>query len=166
MKEKVLWDIITWLVLGKQNMQAKQVYCLLVSIMLVFGLLHASICLIFIYLFVITGPINLFLKKVHSDPHLSSNSPGSGSWVYLCWVCAAGHVLLASQNPNPNIIYSVANYRPYLISHIFANRLFSRFQFISLLYIKWKALTYSTNILVTVANLRFHSGQTSEICKS
>ena len=55
----------------------------------------------------------------------------------------AGYVLLASQSPNPIIIYSVADYRPYVISRFFANSLFSRFQFISLLYTKWKALYFS-----------------------
>ena len=32
----------------------------------------------------------------------------------------AGYVPLASQNPHPIIVYSVANYRPHL-SHIWAN---------------------------------------------
>ena len=34
----------------------------------------------------------------------------------------AGYVPLASQNPSPIIVYSVANYRPYL-SHFWANGL-------------------------------------------
>ena len=37
---------------------------------------------------------------------------GGGTWVKFCWVCAT--------DPNPIIVYSVANYRPHL-SHFQAN---------------------------------------------
>ena len=36
--------------------------------------------------------------------------PGSG----VLWLIFAGYVPLASQNPSPIIVYSVANYRPHL----------------------------------------------------
>ena len=44
------------------------------------------------------------------------NRPGGG----VLGSGFAGHVLLASQNPHPIIVYSVANYRPHL-SHFWAN---------------------------------------------
>ena len=44
--------------------------------------------------------------------------PGGGGG--STWVRFAGYVPLASQNPNPIIVYSVANYRPHL-SHFWAN---------------------------------------------
>ena len=56
-----------------------------------------------------------FAKSVNG-----SNFPGGG----LLGSIYAGYVPLASQNPYPIIVYSVANYRPHL-SHFWANVIFA-----------------------------------------
>ena len=44
-----------------------------------------------------------------------SGTPGrGGTWVNFCWVCVAG--LWASESPYPIIVYSVAYYRPTLVT--------------------------------------------------
>ena len=48
---------------------------------------------------------------------LPKHPPGGGG---ATWVRFAGYVPLASQNPHPILVYSVANYRPHL-SHFWAN---------------------------------------------
>ena len=52
---------------------------------------------------------------VDKDPE---RGPGGGGVLGLSF---AAHVLLASKSPYPIIVYSVANYRPYHLSHPWAN---------------------------------------------
>ena len=59
-------------------------------------------------------------------------SPGGGGGALR--LIFAGYVLLASHNAYPFIVYSVANYRPYL-SHFWANMSFSRSQLSHFLFI-------------------------------
>ena len=49
-------------------------------------------------------------------------------------VVFAGYVPLASKSPYPNVVYSVANYRPHL-SHFWANMQFSRSQLSHFLFL-------------------------------
>ena len=46
--------------------------------------------------------------------------PGRGGGGVGIWVVLSGYVSRTSQSPYPIIVYSVANYRPYL-SHVWAN---------------------------------------------
>ena len=50
----------------------------------------------------------------------SNELPGAGEGGGVLGSGFAGYVPLASQNPHPIIVYSVANYRPHL-SHFWAN---------------------------------------------
>ena len=65
----------------------------------------------------------LALEKTCRCPCFSPGGGGGGALRLIF----AGYVLLASHNAYPFIVYSVANYRPYL-SHFWANMSFSRSQ--------------------------------------
>ena len=53
---------------------------------------------------------------------ISTNHGGGGAtWVNFCWVC----VPLASQSPFPSIVYSVAKYRPILVTLIWEDVIFA-----------------------------------------
>ena len=63
-------------------------------------------------------PVHIIYTKDVPKPFPSLIARGEGgTWVMFCWVCAAG---LSEPQPQPNIVYSVANYRPHL-SHFLAN---------------------------------------------
>ena len=61
----------------------------------------------------------LLVNKTNSDVEMTDTEEGGGGEGYLCQGFA-GYVPLASQNPHPIRVYSVANYRPHL-SHFWAN---------------------------------------------
>ena len=51
----------------------------------------------------------------------TNHGGGGGTWVNFCWVC----VPLASQSPFPSIVYSVAKYRPILVTLIWEDVIFA-----------------------------------------
>ena len=65
-----------------------------------------------------TARMNETKQTSFIEKSLSSLNPGWGGGVL--GLSFAGYVLLASQNPYPIIVYSVASYRPHL-SHFWAN---------------------------------------------
>ena len=51
----------------------------------------------------------------------TNHGGGGGTWVNFSWVC----VPLASQSPFPSIVYSVAKYRPILVTLIWEDVIFA-----------------------------------------